>query len=180
LEDSSVAIQSWKWLAMLLILAAGTALAEQPNVEDLPPPVAKSVLAKETLKSAPTEVSDSAATELGWGIFGPLGRLYCVGDLTIVDYLREGRRYIVTLMKEDPASHARIDPHFLYFREAATGHRWAIGRQVRIDGTYGLYFQAADEPGHWKLFQRSRLIEEGAAVLVVETPIVIDEPGCGH
>ena len=96
-------IQSWKWLVMLLILAAGTALAEQPNVEELPPPVAKSVLAKETLKGVPAEVSDGAATTSGWGIYGSLGRLYRVGDMAIVDYLREGRRYIVALAEEDPA-----------------------------------------------------------------------------
>jgi hypothetical protein len=165
---------------MLLILAAGAAHAEQPNVEDLPPPAAKSVLAKETLKGTPAEASDSAATTPGWGIYGPLGRLYCVGDLAIVDYLREGRRHIVALAEEDPASHARIDPYFLYFREAVAGHRWAIGRQMRTDGTYSLFFQTADEPGDWKLFQRSRLMEEAAAFLDLEAPIVIVEPGCGH
>ena len=173
-------IQSWKSLAMLLILAAGDALAEQPNVEELPPPVAKSVLAKETLEGDSAEASDSAATTISWGIYGPHGRLYCVGDLAIVDYLREGQRYIVALAEEDPASHARIDPNFLYFREAVAGHRWAIGRRMRTDGTFSLFFQAADEPGDWKLFQRSRLIEEGDALLDLEASIVIVEPGCGR
>ncbi len=175
-----MAIQSWTWLVMLLILAAGTALAEQPNVEELPPPVAKSVLAKETFKGYPAEASDSAATSPGSGIYGPLGRLYRVGDMAIVDYLREGRRYIVALAEEDSAGHASIDPYYHYFRESGSGHRWAIGRQMRSDGTFSLFFQAADEPGDWKLFQRSRLIEEGAALLDLEAPIVIVEPGCGH
>jgi hypothetical protein len=175
-----VAVQSWKWLVMLLMHTAGDAHAEQPNVEELPPPATMSVLAKETLEGDPAEASDSAATTPGWGIYGPRGRLYSVGDLAIVDYLRKGQRNIVALAEEDPASHARIDPNFLYFREAVAGHRWAIGRQMRTDGTFSLFFQAADEPGDWKLFQRSRLIEEGDALLDLEAPIVIVEPGCGH
>ena len=149
-------------------------------MEVLPPPAAKSVLAKEMLQGTPAEASGIAATTPGWGIYGPRVRLYCVGDVAIADYQREGRRYIVALAEEDPASHASIDPFFLYYREAVTGHRWAIGRQMRTDGTYSLYFQAANAPGDWKLFQRSRLIEGGAALLALEAPIVIVEPGCGH
>lgn len=172
--------QDWKSLTTLLIFAAGAVRAEQPTVEELPPPAAKSVLAKEPPSAAPAEAADSIATTPGWGVYGPLGRVYSVGDLAVVDYLREGRRHIVALTEEDPASHASIDSYYVYFREVESGHRWAIGRQMRSDGTFSLFFQAADEPGDWKLFQRSRLIEEGAALLDLEAPIVIVEPGCGH
>jgi hypothetical protein len=101
-----VAIQSWKWLVMQLILAAGAAHAEQPNVEELPPPVAKSV-PKETLKgtsggqrSADTPVGESTDRSAGSIVSGIL-RLSIIG---------EGRRYIVALTEEDPPAHPRIDP----------------------------------------------------------------------
>ena len=116
-----MAIQSWKSLAMLLILAAGDALAEQPNVEELPPPVAKSVLAKETLEGDSAEAGEGAATTTSWGIYGPHGRLYCVGDLAIVDYLREGQRYIVALAEEDPARPCQNRPQLPLFPRSRGG-----------------------------------------------------------
>lgn len=106
-------------------------------------------------ESAPAKGSSSAAAIASWGLSGPLGRHYSVGNAALADYWRDGQRQLATLTVEDPASHASRDDNFLYFREDEQNHRWAIARLPSADGRYRIYFQAADERGVWRLFQRA-------------------------
>ena len=164
---------------ILLMFVPGALLAESP-VEELPPPAAQRDLTNDALNTAESEHPEGAATVVGWGLYGPRARFYFVGQGAIADYQHNGRRYIVALAEEDPASQTKTDPNFLYFREAQTGHRWAISRQVRADGTCSVYFQLAATPGEWTLYQRSRPTWEEEPVVDQPPFHILIEPGCGH
>ena len=169
--------RTWLWLAILGLLpidhGRGT---EEP--EELPPPTStKSVLAS---PPATDSLAGADADSTGWALDGPLGRHYFFGTQAIADYVRAGRRSIVQLEQEAPRNDAQADPHFLYYRESATGHRWAIARHPRPAGRYRVFFQAADAPGSWLLYQfaegsfsLTELGEESPAVIVIE-------PTCGR
>jgi hypothetical protein len=116
----------------------------------------------------------------GWGLIGASGRYYFVGGLAVADYVRGGQRQIVPLIEEDPASHSRPDSNFLYYREQATGNRWAIRCQAAADRRFSIYFQPADAPGTWQLFQRALgSWDEMQAVNDAGSPYFV-EPTCEY
>ena len=81
---------------------------------------------------------------------------------------------------ESSVSHASPDPNYLYYRETLAGHRWAIGRQPGIDRRYSVYFQEANAPGVWKLFQRTRGSWDDLPVDEPTTILLWNEPTCGR
>ena len=166
------------------LLVPVLAVAQAP--EELPPPVARSVLVDRAPASggAPTSPSGEAlkqgAVENGWGLYGTNARHYFVGRVAIADYVRGGQRHIVTLIEEDPASHAKVDPNFQYYREEVAGHRWALARQAGADRRYAVYFQAADAPGAWMLFQHAQGTWDHQSAMSLPPPIYLLEPDCSE
>jgi hypothetical protein len=161
----------WQLLALLLLPSWTAARAP---VEELPPPSQPSVLTRAEPTAGNSPVS-------GWGLFGASGRYYFVGEVALADYARGGERQIVPLIKEDPASHAKPDPNFLYYREETAGHRWAIRRQAAADRRYSIYFQPADAPGAWQLFERALGSWDDVQTVkeAVAESSFIAEPACG-
>ena len=140
----------WNLILLLLFWLGAPAGAQVTDpAEELPPPKPEgSVLAN-------PELSPRSQHVKGWGLIGHSGRHYCVGATALADYVLGGQRYIITLDAEDPANHPTTAESFLYFREASTGHRWAIARYPSADQRYRVYFQAEGSPGVWQLFQRA-------------------------
>lgn len=99
----------------------------------------------------------------GWVLSGSRGRHYFFGGLAVADYSYLGERRIVTLQQEEPTLLPKPDPHFLYYRELDSGHRWAVAREPLKDGTYAIFYQrkgadkSADPKKAWNEFQRGRL-----------------------
>ncbi len=111
----------------------------------------------------------------GWVLAGPRGRHYFFGGLAIADYTFRGARQIVTLQQEEPTLLPKPDPHFLYYKELESGHRWAVAREPLSDGSYVVFYQRKEHLGepikdattgsshstdtkkNWKEFQRARL-----------------------
>ncbi len=184
------------WLAIVSV----PGLAQGP-VEELPPPADSSVLVKEGPVSppvpsnpeipikgeVPSAVSEDpalAATQpmdagMGWGLIGPTAKHYVVGSLAIADYWRDGQRQVVAMEEEDPASHAKPDPNYRYYREPSTGHRWAIARQPLADGGFSVYFQLSDKPGTWTRVQSARPTWETRFAESFVVPFVWVESTCG-
>lgn len=98
----------------------------------------------------------------GYVLFGARGRHYIFGGLAIADYTDStGKRLIVTLQEQED-SNALPDPdQFLYFRELATGNRWAIARRANANGRYAVHFQPFQDPRAggqrpaWQAFQQA-------------------------
>ena len=168
--------------ASFLVLLLGLpglnwAAADEP-VEELPPPRPEGPREKSVLVDPAPAPSRTATTE-GWGLIGPVGRHYCIGTTAIADYVRGGQRHIVALDVEQPASDSSPDEYFLYFREAGTGHRWAIARYASADQRYRVYFQAAGRRGEWLLFQRAEVTWEARHDEVPTAVWTWPEPTCG-
>ena len=170
-----------KILALVLAGVGGAFLAAQEPV-----PVPKKGVAIHKAAPPAEEVAEAdAETEpvvvgnlehSGWVLSGSRGRHYFFGGLAVADYVYQGERQIVTLQQEEPTLLPKPDPHFLYYRELQSGHRWAVAREPLSDGTYVVFFQrkgsVKDAAGDaetdstsksavgkkaWKEFQRSRL-----------------------
>ena len=134
-------------LMLQIVALAGPLTAEQ--IEELPPPKQEhSVLAGEPAVPRSSLIP-------AWSVIGPSGRHYCIGAIALADYEKGSLRHLVTLEADNPGNKLTPDEHFLYYRETTTGHRWAIARQASADQSYRVYFQAADRPGRWQLFQRA-------------------------
>jgi hypothetical protein len=109
-----------------------------------------------------------------------------VGATALADYVQGDQRHLATLEAEDSSSHTAPDENFLYFREASTGHRWALARHPGVDQRYRVYFQPADRRGTWELFQRSQLISQQQLISAQspddDMPVIWtwSEPGCGR
>ena len=111
-------------------------------------------------------------------LVGPRGRHYCVSGVALADYVRHGKRQIVTLDAEEPASRTPPDESFLYFRETLAGHRWAISHYPSADQRFRVYFQAVGNSRQWELFQRAVLAWEPQ---LAEEPTIVwiwPEPTC--
>ncbi len=166
-------------IAFLCLFIPSITSAKAP-VEELPPPARANAEANEAPVASEESPAKDQTSSTGWGLLGASGRHYFVGPLAIADYLRDGQRYIVTLAEEDPATHGKADPNFLYYREEVAGHRWAIGRQPHLDGTYSVYFQPSDTPATWKLIQHARANWDHQPVFESVEPVYLLEPTCGH
>ena len=77
----------------------------------------------------------------GWSLAGPRGRFYFFGGLAVADYAYQGDRRIVTLQQAEPTLLPKPDEKFLYYRELASGNRWAVGREPLASVSYIIYFQ---------------------------------------
>jgi len=108
----------------------------------------------------------------GWALAGPRGRFYFFGGLAVADYAIQGDRRIVALQQEEPTLLPKPDEKFLYYRELASGNRWAVGREPLASGSYIIYFQppeagkraassasskSAAPQKTWQEFQRAHL-----------------------
>ncbi|MBC7856764.1 MAG: hypothetical protein IAF94_25320 [Pirellulaceae bacterium] len=99
----------------------------------------------------------------GWVLSGPRGRHYFFGGLAVADYVAQGERRIVTLQQEEPTLLPNPDPHFLYYRELQSRHRWAVAREPLADGKYVIFHQrkgsdpSSDPKKAWQEFQRANL-----------------------
>jgi hypothetical protein len=158
-------------VACAVSLKAGCAFATD---EELPSP--KTEAAKPAVKVQAERAPPEAALEEesepvvvgnleheGWALSGSRGRHYFFGGLAIADYSYQGERQIVTLQQEEPTLLPKPDPHFLYYRELHSGHRWAVAREPLRDGSYVVFYQrkgaekSADPKKAWKEFQRAQL-----------------------
>lgn len=151
--------------ALVLAVVLTPVLAAQ---ESLPIPKKATPSGKGLPRAAPVEESDEPVVvgnleHQGWVLAGPRGRHYFFGGLAVADYVVQGERRIVTLQQEEPTLLPKPDPHFLYYRELQSGHRWAVAREPLLDGKYVVFHQrkgtdpSTDPKIAWQEFQRANL-----------------------
>jgi hypothetical protein len=150
---------------VLLFLGVGIALGDEilpaPKTEAAKPAATAPAVEAEPEEPEPVVVGN--LEHQGWVLSGARGRHYFFGGLAVADYSYQGERRIVTLQQEEPTLLPKPDPHFLYYRELESGHRWAVAREPLEDGTYVLFYQrkgtekSTDPKKAWKEFQRANL-----------------------
>lgn len=142
-------------------IALGDEILPAPKTEAAKPAATASAGETEPDESEPVVVGN--LEHQGWVLSGSRGRHYFFGGLAVADYSYQGERQIVTLQQEEPTLLPKPDPHFLYYRELESGHRWAVAREPLTDGTYVVFYQrkgtekSADPKKAWKEFQRAHL-----------------------
>src|SRR5436190_8018425 len=156
-------------ISLAVVLPAAFAFAAEeeklpaPKTEAAKPAVKAQPAKEETL---PEEATDEESEPVvvgnleheGWALSGSRGRHYFFGGLAVADYSYQGERRIVTLQQEEPTLLPKPDPHFLYYRELDSGHRWAVAREPLRDGTYAIFYQrkgaekSTDPKKTWKEF----------------------------
>jgi hypothetical protein len=160
---------------LVATIALGASEPIDGDIEELPPPSrTQSVLVKERSTQVESESNE------GLGLYGPQGRHYLFGRLAVADYVWEGQHRIVQLEREEPASLPRVDPNYLYYREAGTGRRWAIGTQSAADGTYAVLFQPAGGAKVWRLLHRAQWNWDGEQAGRPAAELTVVEPTCGN
>ena len=182
------AISRREWLCPLAwMLAFGVSASAAVPVEELPPP---SVATLDEPPEVPAMNSKPDMPSASWSLQGERGQYFFFSEVAVADYTWEGRRHIVLLDQDDPAQLKRVDPHFLYYHERASGNRWAIGRFPNINQDYVVYFQPFNGAKVWTRFQQAHLHRDDErsllpidAVFLVEsqpTTVIQAEQTCGH